>query len=96
MTICTDVFEQMAELEKRALGQPDAYLYGAPGTPGATGGIRRLNAFFLLVAEPEAYNLPRAPSRPARNARPSLLAGLATMAGLAVAALALGVGRGGR
>lgn len=23
MTICTDVFEQMAELEKRALGQPD-------------------------------------------------------------------------
>lgn len=77
----------------REQGQRDAYLYGAPGHAGATGGIRRLNAFFLLIDRPEHYNLPPAPSRPARNARPSFLAGMATMAGLALAALMVGVGR---
>ncbi len=77
----------------REQGQPNAYLYGAPGTPGATGGLTRLNAFFLLTDRPERYNLPPAPSRPARNARPSFLAGLATMAGLALAAALIGVGR---
>jgi formate dehydrogenase iron-sulfur subunit len=74
-------------------GQPDAYLYGAPGAPGATGGIKRLNAFFLLTDRPERYSLPPAPARPARNAGPSFLAGLATVAGLAVAAAIIGVGR---
>ncbi|MBX9701180.1 MAG: 4Fe-4S dicluster domain-containing protein [Acetobacteraceae bacterium] len=74
-------------------GRPDAYLYGAPGRPGATGGLRRLNAFFLLTDRPERYNLPPAPSRPARNAPPAFLAGLATMAGLALVAAILGVGR---
>lgn len=82
---------RVAELKEQ--GQPDAYLYGAPGTPGATGGIRRLNAFFLLVDRPERYNLPPAPSRPARNAKPAFLAGFATMAGLALAAALVGVGR---
>jgi formate dehydrogenase iron-sulfur subunit len=74
-------------------GQPDAYLYGAPGAPGATGGLRKLNAFFLLTDRPERYNLPPAPSRPARNAKPAFVAGLATMAGLAIAAALVGVGR---
>lgn len=74
-------------------GQPKAYLYGAPGGPGATGGIKRLNAFFLLVERPELYNLPPAPSRPARNMRPSYLSGLATMVGLVAAAALIGVGR---
>jgi formate dehydrogenase iron-sulfur subunit len=82
---------RVAELKEQ--GQPDAYLYGAPGTPGATGGIRRLNAFFLLVDRPERYNLPPAPSRPARNAKPAFLAGFATVAGLALAAALVGVGR---
>jgi formate dehydrogenase iron-sulfur subunit len=77
----------------RAQGQRDAYLYGVPGGPGATGGLRRLNAFFLLTDRPERSNLPPAPSRPARNAAPSFLAGLATMAGLALAAALIGVGR---
>ena len=77
----------------REQGQPDAYLYGTPGAPGATGGLKRLNAFFLLTNRPERYNLPPAPSRPARNAKPAFLAGLATMAGLAVAAAIIGVGR---
>jgi formate dehydrogenase iron-sulfur subunit len=49
-----------------------------PGTPGATGGLQQLNAFFLLTAAPETYNLPRAPS---------LASGLATVAGLALASL---------
>lgn len=77
----------------REQGQEKAYLYGTPGTPGATGGLRKLNAFFLLTEPPEAYNLPRAPSRASDKAKPSLLAGLATMAGLAVAAALIGVGR---
>ncbi|WP_135466331.1 4Fe-4S dicluster domain-containing protein [Crenalkalicoccus roseus] len=76
-----------------AQGQPAAYLYGAPGTPRATGGIGRLNAFFLLIERPEAYNLPPAPSRPAPRALPSILSGLAAVAGLAAAALLIGVGR---
>ena len=95
-------FGLVDELQRRAAdrvealhaqGQPDAYLYGTPGGPGATGGLRRLNAFFLLIDRPERYNLPPAPSRPARDARPAFVTGLATMAGLAVAAALLGVGR---
>jgi formate dehydrogenase iron-sulfur subunit len=70
-----------------------AYLYGAPGTPGATGGLGYLNAFFLLIAEPEVYNLPRAPTHPARRLLPGLISGLATMAGLAIAAVSLLSGR---
>ena len=70
-----------------AKGVEDAYLYGAPGAPGATGGLQQLNAFFLLTAAPEIYNLPRAPSRPAERVGPSLASGLATVAGLAPASL---------
>jgi formate dehydrogenase iron-sulfur subunit len=87
---------ERAETRVQALhdqGQDKAYIYGAPGRPGATGGIKRLNAFFVLAERPEHYNLPPAPSRPARNARPAFLSGLATMAGLAAAALLIGVGR---
>jgi formate dehydrogenase iron-sulfur subunit len=70
-----------------AQGRTDAYLYGAPETPGATGGIDRLNAFFLLTDRPEVYNLPPAPALPSKRVLASLLNGLATMAGLAVAAV---------
>jgi formate dehydrogenase iron-sulfur subunit len=91
-------FGEMHELQERArhrvddlhgMGVRSAYLYGTPGSAGATGGLGHLNAFFLLTDEPEVYNLPRAPSRPANRVRPSLLSGLAAMAGLAVAAAAL-------
>ncbi|MFC7477224.1 4Fe-4S dicluster domain-containing protein [Dankookia sp. GCM10030260] len=82
---------RVAQLQE--LGQDRAYLYGAPGTPGATHGLKRLNAFFLLTERPEVHGLPAAPVRPARRARPSIVSGLATVAGLAVAALFLGVGR---
>lgn len=77
----------------REQGVENAYLYGAPGSPGATGGIERLNAFFLLIDRPEVYNLPPAPTRPAERVGPTLTAGLATVAGLGLAALALLAGR---
>src|SRR4029077_16758684 len=67
-------------------GATDAYLYGAPGTPGATGNLGHLHAFFLLTARPEVYNLPTAPSRGAERVLPSLIAGLATAIVLTAAA----------
>ncbi|WP_247881073.1 4Fe-4S dicluster domain-containing protein [Skermanella sp. TT6] len=76
-------------------GATDAYLYGAPDTPGATGGLKHLNAFFLLTDRPEVYNLPAAPTRASDRVRPSFLSGLAAMAGLTLAAAALmSAGRG--
>src|SRR4051812_40247737 len=91
-------FGEVADLQERAqarverlhaLGVEQAYLYGTPGAPGATGGLEHLNAFFLLTASPETYNLPRAPTRPANRVAPSLVAGLTAVAGLALAALAM-------
>ncbi len=95
-------FGELAELQahaERRVGQlhdqgvPRAYLYGAPDTPGTTGAIGPLHAFFLLTDRPEVYNLPTAPSLPATRVRAGLLAGLATMTALtlgAMAAFALG------
>jgi len=91
-------FGEIADLQTRArerveqlhaAGVDRAYLYGTPDAPGATGGLGHLNAFFVLTASPETYNLPRAPTRPARRVAPSLLTGLATVAGLAVMALSM-------
>jgi len=79
--------------ELHARGVSSAYLYGAPGTPGATGDLGHLNAFFLLTQRPEVYNLPPAPTRASRRTAPSLLSGLATVAGLAAAAMVLLRGR---
>ena len=78
----------MAELQDRGLR--DAYLYGTPGGPGATGGIGSLNCFFLLTAPPEAYNLPAAPELPSRRLvsasltaiAAALLCGAATIAAI--------------
>lgn len=78
--------ERVADLRRE--GVNSAYLYGAPGEPGSGGGLERLNAFFLLTQEPEAYNLPRAPTRPADRVLPSLARGLATVGLLALAAVA--------
>ena len=91
-------FGEVPELQARAeqrvrhlhgLGVNEAYLYGAPGGPGATGGLEHLNAFFLLTDKPEVYNLPEAPTRPANRVAPSLATGLATVAGLALTAFAV-------
>ncbi|GEP07453.1 4Fe-4S dicluster domain-containing protein [Methylobacterium oxalidis] len=78
---------RVADLHAR--GVPQAYLYGTPGAPGATGGMSHLNAFFLLIDRPEVYNLPSAPSRPSRRVAPSLFSGLAAVAGLTLAAALL-------
>ncbi|HEX5438141.1 MAG TPA: 4Fe-4S dicluster domain-containing protein [Gemmatimonadaceae bacterium] len=65
-------FGPIAELRQRAAdrvvqlreqGEKGAYLYGAD-PQGPLGG---LNAFFLLVDEPEVYGLPREPKMPTRN-----------------------------
>ncbi len=80
----------------RERGVTEAHLYGAdqesqPGTGG-------LNAFFLLVDEPEVYNLPPDPVAPSKKApeawRSAATAALA-MALAAIAAVA-SVGRGHR
>jgi formate dehydrogenase iron-sulfur subunit len=47
----------------KAQGFKDAQLYGADQN-GFLGG---LNAFFLLLSKPSAYNLPDAPKLPQRN-----------------------------
>ena len=92
------VVEELVERAHRrvedlhAKGQDAAYLYGAPGTPGATGGLDKLNAFFLLTERPEVHGLPAAPERPAPRANASIATGLATVAALGVAALFLGLG----
>lgn len=48
-------------------GMQEAYLYGADaaGQPGTEG----LNAFFLLVDKPEAYNLPPNPVVPTKKVK---------------------------
>jgi formate dehydrogenase iron-sulfur subunit len=80
-------FGELPDLHRRArerildlhrCGASDTYIYGAPGTPGADGGLSHLHAFFLLNDRPEVYNLPSHPSRGANRVLPSLLTGLAT------------------
>jgi formate dehydrogenase iron-sulfur subunit len=61
---------------------------GRDGT-GAGGGLGGLNAFFLLTASPETYNLPRQPTRASRRVAPGLWAGMLTAAGLVAAAAGL-------
>ena len=91
-------FGELKELQERARGRVDklhglgvdnAYLYGAPGEPAATGGLAYLNAFFLLTARPEIYNLPPAPTRGARRVPAALLYGLGTATALSAAAALL-------
>ena len=67
------------------LGLTDAYLYGAskedqPGTEG-------LNAFFLLVDKPEAYNLPPDPVVPTKKANDAWRAMGYAAAGMILTAL---------
>ncbi len=85
-------FGTIADLRERAQarvahlhaeGENGAYLYGAD-PDGFLGG---LNAFFLLVDEPEVYGLPRDPEMPSRNLTGSAALSAAGAVGLA----ALGV-----
>ncbi len=88
-----EVEELLTRAEKRVrelhdLGVTNAYLYGAPGAPGSTGGIRQLHAFFLLLDRPEVYNLPETPVLPQTRTTRGLVTGIATMAALGLAAAA--------
>ena len=91
-------FGEIGELREKAAarveklhgeGREDAYLYGTPGAPGATGDLQSLNAFFLLIDKPEVYNLPSSPSRGVNRVAPSLVTGLLATAGLALVSLFL-------
>lgn len=78
--------------ELKEAGRTEAYLYGAPGEMGATGGIEELYAFFLLLARPEAYNLPQYPSLPLTRMKRSVATGVAAVAALGIiGALVLGL-----
>jgi formate dehydrogenase iron-sulfur subunit len=63
-------------------GFENARLYGDVDGLGATGGVRSLHSFFLLMDEPNTYGLPAAPKLPARSILPGLLASAATGAAL--------------
>jgi formate dehydrogenase iron-sulfur subunit len=86
-----DIDELRAKAEARVRGLhdrgvDDAYLYGAdaasqPGTDG-------LNAFFLLVDEPEVYNLPPDPVSPTKKASQGWAAAALAAAGVAAAGVA--------
>lgn len=82
--------DRLAKLHAR--GVTDAYLYGedAASQPGTEG----LHAFFLLVDEPEAYNLPPNPTVPTTPSRSAWLS--AGAAAIALGALALGSALFGR
>jgi formate dehydrogenase iron-sulfur subunit len=67
-------------------GVENAYLYGVPGGPGATGGIGSLSAFFLLLDQPEVYNLPQQPTLPSTRVFTGLATGMLTMVSLGLAA----------
>ena len=67
----------------KAAGEQRAYLYGAD-PDGPVGG---LNAFFLLVDEPEVYGLPRDAALPSRNLASSSILSTAGAAVLGAAAL---------
>jgi formate dehydrogenase iron-sulfur subunit len=85
-------FGTITELRERAQqrvqdlhaeGRTDAYLYGADPN-GALGG---LNAFFLLVDEPEVYGLPREPKLPSLHLLKGMFASAVTAVVLAVGAV---------
>lgn len=58
-------------------GFEEARLYGDVDGLGATNGVRSLYSFFLLMDDPNAYNLPAAPTLPAWNIIPGLVTSLA-------------------
>ena len=89
------VFGKLHDLKERAAQRVDelqakgltgAYLYGADATdqPGTQG----LNAFFLLVDEPEVYNLPPEPVAPGNKVGASWRSLAGAMAGLVLVASA--------
>ena len=76
--------QRVADLHER--GETEAYLYGVDEKTE----VGDLNAFFLLVAEPEAYGLPQTPRLPQNRVARGYLAGTVAAIGLSfLAALSL-------
>jgi len=75
--------------ELRDMGRQEAILYGYPGTQGATGGIQELQAFYLLLDDPEVYNLPHYPQLPSTRIRKSMGRGLAAWSWIGASAVLL-------
>ncbi len=82
--------ERVTELQNRGVEQ--AHIYGDRAW-GGTGGINGLNAFFVLTAPPETYNLPASPQRPSDQVLPAFLTTAAAALGLGLAAVAALRGR---
>ncbi len=73
----------------RAAGVNDAYVYGVPDLERGEGYTRQiggLNAFHLLLDEPEVYGLPSRPQLGSRATVPSQVGGVVTGALLALGA----------
>lgn len=69
-TLMESAQDRVAEL--RGMGVDDAYIYGDHAV-GGTNGIQGLNAFFILTAPPEVYNLPAQPELPQDKTLPAML-----------------------
>ncbi|MDP8922552.1 MAG: 4Fe-4S dicluster domain-containing protein [Chloroflexota bacterium] len=76
--------ERVGSLRER--GVAGAYIYGDRAV-GGTGEIDGLNAFFILTAPPEVYNLPNRPELPQRKTFPASWSTVAAAAALGVAAI---------
>jgi formate dehydrogenase iron-sulfur subunit len=74
---------RVAELKER--GVEGAYIYGDRAV-GGTKGIEGLNAFFILTAPSELYNLPREPELPQDKTIPAYLASVCAAFALGLAA----------
>jgi len=81
--------QRVSDLQAR--GVQSAYVYGDRAL-GGTHGIEGLNAFFILTAEPEVYNLPAYPELPQDKVGSAWIATLG--AALAITAAAVGALRG--
>lgn len=82
--------KRVEDLQKR--GVEDAYIYGDRAI-GGTGGMEGLNAFFILTAPPETYNLPAHPALPQDKTMPGFLTTLGAAVALGLAAVAALRGR---
>jgi formate dehydrogenase iron-sulfur subunit len=82
--------ERVADLHAR--GVESAYIYGDQAV-GGTHGIEGLNAFFILTAEPEVYNLPAYPELPQDNVGRAFLTTFGAAVALGIAAIAALRGR---
>ncbi|MBI3968600.1 MAG: 4Fe-4S dicluster domain-containing protein [Chloroflexi bacterium] len=82
--LMTRARDRVATLHER--GVTTAYVYGDEAV-GGTGGIEGLNAFFILTAPAEVYNLPSQPELPQRKVFPASATTVAAAIVLGLAAL---------